>query len=329
MPKKLAELYDPNFLPDVSQETRTKIINAIGFDVENSSIKQASKFTQQELFTGLRYLLAKNKNLSAYRETSSNSHSSRFNPFFVDRGDLLFFNTMVTSSNSYSVKDSLITCKGERCDDLLCACAGLIACNLCVYAGSNTYGALASKEPTAVKIAKFCLITLSFVLPSVISWYLFSKHFNTPPAKDEDPTAYDLLHYVLPFLIGATCAVLTSYLAKKITCFKPKPSQDMLNELHTVKAVLEGDYTHTEANQEQCREFIKETVRCYIQTISKDPDEEYHASERTALLSNAPHATYFTLPEPPPPLNKLPISNDDSLTNNDAGEKPRHPATPS
>ena len=65
-------LHNTDYYRGVTPETRTAIINAMGFDIEGLTKQEGGKYSEQELISGLRYLLANNQHLRRYMETSPN-----------------------------------------------------------------------------------------------------------------------------------------------------------------------------------------------------------------------------------------------------------------
>lgn len=300
----LQSLHNPVNYRGVSPETRTAIINAIGIDIEGLCKQQGGKYTEEELIRGLRYLLSSHAHLRRYMETSPD-YCFHSDPFFVPNGtDWLLLSLAVSSTmnhhhhhggsnvdccspNGLCSSDSNSNDKDNGLGFLVGILVGIVvaaACLCCIGACVSTGSMINNNETTLAKSIKGLANTLSFVVPFGLAFYGFMHVFN--PGQDY----YYLYVTSASFLVGATCALITSLL-NLISCFDKDqaalanpPSGELLAELATIKRLLEGEYTRPGDDQKACEAFIKDVVKYYIQTIAKSPDKDA-SNEKTALLS--------------------------------------------
>ncbi|WP_342219880.1 hypothetical protein [Rickettsiella endosymbiont of Miltochrista miniata] len=291
--KELNKLYDVNKFPGVSAETRTDIIGAIAFDVEGLTLNEGGKYTEKELCEGLRYLLATNKHLHTYLEPPpSSSRDSSYlsrDPFYIPTDHLLFsyllLNPAYDSGNSCVPSDG---CDGNGDNEgALVICIAIVAlafaAGFCYCTGKNTYSTLESNESNSVKAAKIILTLSVFATTFALTYYVV-------PIDDE------VIRAIIALPIAAAPAALTSYISKLSPCL-PKitpPNKELLDELQTVKHILERGHARQGDNKEQCKKFIKEAVRYYIQSISSDHNIEFDQPHHTVIeigaLSDEPSA---------------------------------------
>lgn len=292
------ELYDLNKFPGVSQQTRTDIINTVGIDVNGLTLNEGGKFTEEELCEGLRYLIATNKDLHIYLEKSqspgSNTSSSNHDPFYIPTSHDFFPYLLLNST--YSSGDSGVPSDGchGRCDSdgaaYICIAITALAlvAGFCYCTGKNTYSTIESNESNSVKTAKI-ILTLSVFAATFTLIYCFV------PIDDE------FIRAMVALPIAAALAAFSSYTSKKFPCL-PKiasPEKELLDELQTVKQILERGYDRPGDNKEQCKQFVKEVVRYYIQTISKENNIELD-QPHTTVIKIDPHVNPSAplLPEP-------------------------------
>jgi hypothetical protein len=299
--KELKELYDPKIFPGVRLETRIVIINAIGIDVNGLTLNEGGKFTEEQLCEGLRYLLATNKDLHTYLEknpqSSSSSSSYNHNPFYIPTNHvffpyLLLLNPSFNSGNS-SVSNSGCGGSGDN-DKALLFCLAIIALAIVIIflycTVKNTLSTIKSHEADSVKAAKIILTLSILAATAVLTTYCLA------------PIASLFMCITAVLLTATALAALVSYISSKFLCL-PKidpPEKELLDELQTVKEILERGYALQGDNKVQCKEFVKEVVRYYIQTISSDHK----------LGLDQPHTTVIQIDpidEPSAPL--LPKSN--------------------
>ncbi len=123
----------------------------------------------------------------------------------------------------------------------------------------NTLSTIKSHEPNSVKAAKIILTLSILAATAVLTTYWLA------------PIATLFICITVVLFTATALAALVSYISSKFL-YLPKidpPKKELLDELQTVKQILEHGYDRPGDNKEQCKQFIKEVVRYYIQAISK------------------------------------------------------------
>ncbi|MGC1854939.1 MAG: hypothetical protein WA659_06165 [Candidatus Aquirickettsiella sp.] len=123
----------------------------------------------------------------------------------------------------------------------------------------NTLSTIKSHEPNSIKAVKIILTLSILAATAVLTTYWLA------------PIASLFICITVVLFTATALAVLVSYISSKFL-YLPKidpPKKELLDELQTVKQILERGYDRPGDDKEQCKQFIKEVVRYYIQVISK------------------------------------------------------------
>lgn len=279
----LKSLNDTDNYQGVSPETRTAIIGAIGIDVEGLTTQEGGKFSEDELATGLRYLLVTNNELNSYIERSSNRHDAFYIPD-IDNWMFAIALTNAVSPHHVHPAPGCPDCDGGSGEGMFIVFTLLASCACCIVTGYNVSKTLQSNESDKVKALKMLSNLLCFFLPASAAFAVALQWFD-----NEDPYYY-VDASCIAVLVGAVAALVTSAI-NRIECasqpdetLKTAPSPELLAELETIKGILQGKYRKESDNPEAFRQFVQDVVRYYIHHIAKAPSLEVN-TETTPLLS--------------------------------------------
>lgn len=283
---QLKELYDSPFYPNVSSQTRTDIIGALGIELQGITVSEGGKFSLEELNQGLRYILLANKEYHSYIKRSSDQSSCRStydDPFVFTGSDLALWAIVLNDSNHHSNGNCFngSNCSGEGGEGAFVICTAIVvlACafGFCYCTGKNIKHTVAGVESKPIKFFKIASAAAVFTAAALLAWYLLPGDYTSDAFKKESPKNAQissvLLHGVLSVFIGTFAAVIISYLNKKVICAPKKsltPTKELLDELENVIKLLKSDYVKPGDDREQCIAFTKEVIRCYLNSISND-----------------------------------------------------------
>lgn len=292
----LKSLNDTENYKGVSPETRTAIIGAIGIDVEGLTTEEGGKFTEDELVTGLRYLLVNNKELHSYIEKSDTSLDMFSLPLSHDMTTAVLLNNAVDPHHAHT-GHGCPDCGSGDCEAIIIVLTIAAACACCIVTGYNSSQTLQSSESNRIKTLKMLATVLSFLIPAGITFPIALKLLG----KDE---SYSYINATcISIIVGATSALFMSLL-NRIECANQadeapaySPSPEVLAELETIKGILQGNYRKDADNPEEFRKFVQDVVRYYIHKIAKSPSLDA-ITETTPLLYTASNPVRLFSPPP-------------------------------
>jgi hypothetical protein len=293
---------DPRF-SGVSAQTKTDIIATIGIDINEAKDDIAeSKFTQAELSEALHYLLAteapNNPQLQSFIHTErQNEFTYMGDPFFFSHNDPYFMlinipqihhgggGGNISNDNNLPAEGLIIA--------VLCACVCIAGC-CCVLCTKVT---LASNESENVKKTKVSVSIIVGVVAFIASMILLT-HYDVLREDivvgDDDIGPYFIILFLISVSAGLFSGGLVATANNMIPCLPdkniPKPSTrilEALKDLETVKTLLSKGWKRDGDNVTQCKDFIREVVKEYIQMIACTPVPE---TSITVSLNRKPAA---------------------------------------
>lgn len=329
---RFKQLYNDKRFNQVSAQTKTDIINTIGFDVNNANdAVEESKFTQDELRQGMRYILveeAKKKPEVKNYYVCSSSSSSVDRIFFFNNNDPLLNYYLIDSAThlisgdpgAYHHSDccqglSSGSGGGDRHAEAVCCAitaAAVVAVGCCYCTAMNLKDIDRSNETQGTKSLKSAGSILSGLSAAVLSGYFFlSDAFRGYQENQNGWTHEGTIAFgiVMAGLIGATVSNVTAFLAKQIECLpKPesfglnRPSQAVLDELATARRLITENYHKQGDDSAQVREFIKAVIHAYIDEAGQP--NSHHVID-IANPSQVQTHSFFSQPQPSAPSINL------------------------
>jgi hypothetical protein len=311
---QLKELYSSPDYPNVSAQTRTDIIGALGIDLQGITVNEGGKFSLKELHQALRYIILTNEHRD-YIEHSNEPANN--NPFIFSSSDLSCWPNIIIFPDCHSHHSNSDCCGNANCGGsdgegalLVCAAIVALACALgfCYCTGKNTQHTLQETESKPIKIFKFGSTCAIFIMAALLAWYLLPDDYTSNAYKENSPkTAQFLsgfLHFALSFFLGSIAGATISYINKNIICHSNKPSApkaELLNELENVIKILNEGYCKPGDDKKQSITFTKKVICCYMELISTDKNYRSTAIAipMTPININASSSSFFPTPNKP------------------------------